>query len=1183
MEEKLARIVHDSASHRTVVRNLLRALLTAVSVGVPYAAGSLLAFSWFNAGGLGATFFPAAGVTLAALLLLERRWWVAALAGAAVAEVLLDRAHDLSWQASAGFALANTVEPLVGATAVILLVGRPLLARPRDLIGFGVGGAVLGPACGAVIGATTFAITENGDWLQFAGEWWLGDGLGALIVGTALISLVSRDQRKDIGSRLPAVSVMLVASIVSTAVVFWGEVLIVAFLPIALLLIVAFRLGTRAVAVIGACVAFIAAHATAGGHVFWEALDASPTEGLVYLQLALVFVVGTPLLLSAALHSRDDAVAELAVTAKRAALVEATTALSSTTTLRQTIDVLLRHGASPFSATEATVAIMNGHHLRLHRASERATTSVEDGVMRGAVERHARQTCEMGDGTLAVVPFPQLTAGPRGAIGLVFSGTRRLAGTEWQRLEALAELAAHAIGRSLLLERESDARRRAEVLAMERARLVEIERAERTRAERAEDRMHRLHRFIEALTAAATGDLSRRIIEEIRVATEADWVGYVETTDPQRVIVSDSVGDRPEIGIDGLLDREQAQIALAASEKKARTTVIDGVTSVSIPLLGQATSFGFVQLVTRVDEALSDEDGERAGFFGSLGRQAGLALERAQLLRAEARARGRAEFMTTILSELESLRGFERRASRLVELLVPRVADFVSVEQPTDDENPVLALAHADPARNASLRELRLRHRLPSEHPDSIAQALAGRGRLLPPMGAASVARRDVSDPLTQGLLEELGPQSVIIVPLPAGEKVIGAMMVGLTDPDRRPYDEGDLEFIRELGARVGTVLENARLEEEDNRTALRLQQALLPGALPEVPGISSAGLYEAAQEGLEVGGDWFDVIDVGDGSVAIVVGDVVGHGLESAVTMGRLRTAVAAFAMSEREPDAVLDRLEEFAETSAGAHFGTVAYALLDASTGRVRYSLAGHLPPLVIAPDGTTALLDGGRSTPLCALGQRPRPVAEVTLEPGSTIVLYTDGLVEKRGTSIDLRLAQLEAQATAAAALDPLSLCDRLLQSLTEGRPTDDVAILAVRLERVVAATMIHRFPAEPLELAGARGVLRSWLSTLDFDEAAQREIVLGVGEALGNAVEHAYAGRPPGEVELTASSLDAEIEIAVRDWGSWRRRQSVDERGRGLPIMRTVFDSLEVDRRVGGTTVTLARSPNRAHPR
>lgn len=1325
MDDGLALTMRDSISRRAL-GYVSHASLVAVVVGVPYAVGSLLSFSWFNAGGMGATFFPAAGVTLAALLLLERRWWPAAVAGAATAEVFLDRVHDLSWQASAGYALANSVEPLVGASAIVLLVGRPVLTRPRDLFGFGIGGVVLGPACGAAIGATTFVSTEGSEWLRFAGEWWLGDGLGVLVIGTATYTLFISwpDARRP--TQLLATGVMLSASVTATALVFWREELVLAFVPIALLLVIAFRLGTCAVSLVGASVAILAAQATASGHVFWDALGVTPDQGLTYLQLTLGFVIATPLLLSAALHSRDAAVTELAVAAKRAALFDATTALSRTTTLHQTLEALLRHGPGPFAADGASVAIADGDKVVVHSSPGVVRPGDELEAHRSAIDRRMRTTRIFGNQTLAVAPFPRLSAGPDGAIGLMFTGQRRLAGTEWQRLEALAELAANAIGRSHLVELESRARRSAEILessaerlaasltvaevarttvtdvlaagasgavfyrvsgnaaaevvhaagipaavldelattplsrstlvaatitsgrpefvssaeeynarfpmnmglsaaagaetlagvpvrssegpvigaivltsvelawltperlalltglatqagvALERATLFEVEREERARAARAEARLRRLHRFIEAITAETDpATLPRRIVEQLQLACDAPWVALLDL-EHETPPMSESVGVRPPGLGRGLKRSELEQLRAADSSGQTLVNELAGFTVVSIPLRGQSVRFGAAHLVVPPSEVVQ-ETSERIEFFESLGRQTGLAFERDKLMRDEARARGRAELMTTILSELEGISGFERRARRLVELLVPRVGDFASVEQPTSDERPVLAAAHVDPVRGEVLERLRLNHRLPDDHSSSVSRALSGEARLLPSIGP-EVVRQHVEDGETRRLLEQLGPRSIVVAPLATGDDVIGALMVGLTDPDRRPYDEGDFGFIKELATRVATVLENARLEEEDNRTALRLQQALLPGMLPEIPGLSSAGLYEAAQERLEIGGDWFDLIEVGPGRTAIVVGDVVGHGLESAVTMGQLRTAVAAFAMSECEPDAVLDRLEQFAEPSVGAHYSTVAYALLDSRSGRIRYSLAGHPPPLVIAPDGTTTLLEGGRSTPLCALGPRPRPLAEATLEVGSMIILYTDGLVERRGTSLGARLEQLQRVAGAASHLAPDQVCDKLLLAMTEGRPTDDVAILAVRLNVVESPTLTHRFPAEPPALASAREALRRWLTEVGLDEGAKREIVLGVGEALGNAVEHAYSDQCTGEVELSATVRDCdEIEIAVRDWGGWRTRtRPADERGRGLPIMRALFDSLDVDRQVGGTTVTLTRA-------
>jgi anti-anti-sigma factor len=275
-------------------------LLLTLVVGLAYAAGSQLAFSWFAADGTNSSFFPAAGVTAGALLCTPRRLWPFALAGAGSAELVLDMLHGINLTASLGYAVANVAEPTVGAMIVTSIVGRPDLTRLRDLATFLLGSVTLAPVVGAVLGATSYVVLAGGaGWLRFAAQWWIGDGLGVLVVGATIVAVVVSDRplRHRLAETLAVVGLIGLV----TAVAFAIDSFVLLYVPVVLLLLASVRVGTRGVAMAGALLAFVAAQATAGGHTFWDTLEVTAEVGIVYLQLAIGLIIGCALFLAAAL------------------------------------------------------------------------------------------------------------------------------------------------------------------------------------------------------------------------------------------------------------------------------------------------------------------------------------------------------------------------------------------------------------------------------------------------------------------------------------------------------------------------------------------------------------------------------------------------------------------------------------------------------------------------------------------------------------------------------------------------------------------------------------------------------------------------------------------------------------------------------------------------------------------
>jgi anti-sigma regulatory factor (Ser/Thr protein kinase) len=408
------------------------------------------------------------------------------------------------------------------------------------------------------------------------------------------------------------------------------------------------------------------------------------------------------------------------------------------------------------------------------------------------------------------------------------------------------------------------------------------------------------------------------------------------------------------------------------------------------------------------------------------------------------------------------------------------------------------------------------------------------------------------------------------VVPLVSHGRPIGAMMLSFAE--ERTFDADERALITTLAEQCAQALERARLHERADDVALTLQQSMLPSALPEVAGLELTARYLPAVDSLQVGGDWYDVVALSDGRVAVAVGDVVGRGLGAATTMGQLRSALAALALSTDSPAQVLDGLERFARQVEGARLATVAYGVLDPVGGTLRYACAGHPPPLVLRPDGTTCFLEGGRSTLLCALppeAAAARPEGTYVLVPGARLLLYSDGLVERRGESLDTGLARLARCATEVGSEPGWS--DELVRRMLVGAGDDDVALLAVGF----APAFRVRLPAQAERLAGLRRQLRRWLAAVGVDPDNVADVLVACGEAMANAVEHAF---PDGGGELTVELwLAAEHELTVRvaDNGRWRQVPAPGDRGRGLPLMRAMMDSVRVESNEDGTVVTMRR--------
>jgi anti-sigma regulatory factor (Ser/Thr protein kinase) len=338
-------------------------------------------------------------------------------------------------------------------------------------------------------------------------------------------------------------------------------------------------------------------------------------------------------------------------------------------------------------------------------------------------------------------------------------------------------------------------------------------------------------------------------------------------------------------------------------------------------------------------------------------------------------------------------------------------------------------------------------------------------------------------------------------------------------------------------------------------------------------PGIALAAQYEAGSDVLEVGGDWYDAFDLPNGRIAVTVGDVVGHGLSAAAAMGQVRTALAALADHAQGPGEVLMRLEGFLARHQTTDFATVCYAVIDPVTGLVEYASAGHPPILAVSPGGEVSWLDQAQSPPLSGAYSSDRPQGSTLLEPGGLLVLFSDGLVERRKEPIDVGLRRLADAARSLADLPVEDVCTGLIARLgVEDERNDDIAVLVVRLEATPPVRFQRRFPARGEQLRDLRASMRGWLRSRGVGESLQRSVLLAVWEACANAIEHAYVGMEPSDVRVDMlESDDGGVLVEVRDFGRFRSVASPGDRGRGTSIMQALTTDFSRESTSSGTVV------------
>lgn len=425
------------------------------------------------------------------------------------------------------------------------------------------------------------------------------------------------------------------------------------------------------------------------------------------------------------------------------------------------------------------------------------------------------------------------------------------------------------------------------------------------------------------------------------------------------------------------------------------------------------------------------------------------------------RVRGRLATLAEAGMRIGSSLDLDRTAHELADIAVDDLADVAAVDV-LDVIFTAADPAVPDPGQGTAFRPLAVAARPPTDAvraADPVGESViyaadrlvtqcvrTGRPVLVPQLTAESFRRLGTRP--DSGILDRAGAHSYLAVPLRAHGCVLGALSL-LRVHDPRPFDEDDRDFAVELADRAAICVDNARWYRHERDTALALQRSLLPHRAPDRPGLGIATRYRPADDTSEIGGDWYDVLPLAGDGTALVIGDVMGSGATAAATMGQLRTATRALARLDLPPGAVLSGLDSLAE-DLDSSFATCTYLTCRPAAGTCEIATAGHLPPVVIRPDGTTGLIDPAPGPPL-GIGGTTFTTHRLKLAPGSRVLLYTDGLVETRTDPIDDRLQLLLDLLTRHAHRELEDTCDLLLEELRHPGSRDDVALLLASLTR------------------------------------------------------------------------------------------------------------------------------------
>jgi serine phosphatase RsbU (regulator of sigma subunit)/anti-sigma regulatory factor (Ser/Thr protein kinase) len=672
----------------------------------------------------------------------------------------------------------------------------------------------------------------------------------------------------------------------------------------------------------------------------------------------------------------------------------------------------------------------------------------------------------------------------------------------------------------------------------------------------------------QALAHLSLDELLPELLERVREVLSADTAEVLLVDEDDGLLRRSAAigleGSGPSAD-EGFAERVVAERRLLAIDERPGPDV--AVRSLlGVPLLVEGRAVGVLQVGALAPGHFTDDHGLLLQYTAG---RAAVAIDHARLYEQERRARAAAEQAAQTVDALQRVTDAALAYLTIDELLselLVRIRDILRADTAAilllDDEGRMLRAR----AAKGIEEEVEQGVRIP------LGAGFAGRvAAERRPIAIPELADAEVVNPI----LRQKGIRSLLGVPLLVEGRVLGVLHVGTLVP--RSFDDGDVNLLQLAADRAALSIEHAALYEH-RRVAETLQRSLLPVALPPLPGFETAARYLPAAMGSSVGGDWYDVFRLSAGTIGVVIGDVVGRGLPAAALMAQLRTALRAYAFDGHRPSRVVDRMNRLTMQLSPSTMTTLSYLVIDPAEEELIAVSAGHLPPLVVAPDGTADYLPVEGDVALGVSRTAAYHEQRFDLPVGSTVVLFTDGAVEVRGEPLETGLERLRTLAAGARSVE--QLCATIAGDDSGQQPSDDVAVLAARLNPL-SEHLRTSWPAEPDALADVRHLLRRWLRRHGASEDETYDITVACQEACANAVEHAYAPGPAG-FELEAEHDAGEVRLTVRDRGQWRAARGV-HRGRGLPIMEALMDNVDIQQSPTGTAIRMRRALGRRAPR
>ena len=501
----------------------------------------------------------------------------------------------------------------------------------------------------------------------------------------------------------------------------------------------------------------------------------------------------------------------------------------------------------------------------------------------------------------------------------------------------------------------------------------------------------------------------------------------------------------------------------------------------------------------------------------------------------------------------------------LADMLVPSFADWCVVQLREGTALRRVAIAHPQRAKRDLLWTVDglYPYAVGDESMIGIAAA-TGQTQFAPELTHDSL-RSAARDPVHLSILEALQLRSAIVVALREGDRIVGLVTVVQSESGRR-FTEGDARTLERLATRTMVAYAAAASSERERSIASTLQRALLPGTLPIVDGLAFSVSYTTAAEDVQIGGDWYDAFPLADGRIVLSIGDVVGHGLDAAVAMATLRHAIRGFAVEDNRPAAIIAHLNRVLLSEGRGDLATALVAVVDPRTLEVVFSSAGHYGPAIATANGSVRHLT--LIGTMLGIEETTYEEFAFRLPPGATMVLYTDGLIEAE-RDVTVGLAQLDAAIPAALTSDDIA---RAIHAhvFDDRRPHDDVAVFAVTATAAIEHLDLTTTTA-PERAAGIRLAVRRFLSSTALAEAKIDDMVTATGEALSNAMEHAYPNGV-GALRVTGRANGDVAAVEIRDFGAWRERTQ-EGRGLGMPLMHALSDDVAMEQTPAGTRVEI----------